>query len=104
MLSRIEALNSNLTKDNFIVEYIGTNSATGTELQSDWDAVNLGAHAYIQTDSKSLVKTYNASTGILTISNADIYSHVTSEKGLRGSVTASINVKVYLIRGKIIGI
>lgn len=90
-----------LTANNFIVEHINVGGAVGTQLQSDWDAINLGAHAYLQTDASSISKSYNKTTGVFTVGNKTVYSHVTSEKGLRGSVSSPIGTKTYLIMGEI---
>ena len=53
------------------------------------------------TNSSAITKTYNAAAGTLTIGNTSVYSHLTSESGTKGSVTATMNVKVYLVKGKI---
>lgn len=92
----------NLTVDNFIVD-CGTYTVSGS-----------GTYCGSCSNSSSLVKSYNASTGILTISNECVsashgethnavweYGEGFSDKGFTINISASRNPQVWLCKGKI---
>lgn len=97
---------SNLTADNFIVE--GTaGSASGTCAYGNRKALD-GAYSSstsLNVSVGSYSKAYNASTGVLTISNPTLSASVSgtsSYHSVSGSASAVLGApKVYLIKGKI---
>lgn len=85
----------NLTKDNFIVEV----NSVSSSFNGDWAGTGSSGNSFSFTPTK----TYNASTGQLTITRTS-GSASGSNNGWAGGNTsgsASVSVSVYLVKGNI---
>lgn len=86
-----------LTEDNFIV---GTTSGTGLDTTA---SLSTGGTYYAKTNGLSITKSYNASTGILSVSVTP-YTHYFRGNGTNNpsvNWTSSVTVFAYVVIGQI---